>query len=176
MNRCLKRVVPLIVALAATGAWGEQGQNDAGTLSAERNSDLSTNQPPIVVAPSTTYLRSPGTGVLINPPVVAAVPGRITLFEYPNFGGPGVTVDSSNAVAQNLDWANFDNPLHRAESARVESGTWRICSAPSFQGTCRVVGPGDYAYLGINIASLEPVLSPQLGTVTTPQVVIVPGS
>ena len=176
MNRCLKRVAPLLVALAATGAWGEQGQNDTGTPPSMdlRSSARSTNQSS-VVAPSTTYLRS-SDGVLINPAAIAVVPGRITLFEYPNFGGPGVTVDSSNAIAQNFDWANFNNPLHRAESARVESGTWRICSAPSFQGTCRVVGPGDYAYLGIDIASAEPVLSPQLGTVSTPQIVIVPGS
>jgi hypothetical protein len=88
-----------------------------------------------------------------------------------------VTVDSSNAVAQNLDWAGFNNPLHRAESAKVESGTWRICSEPAFQGTCRVIGPGDYASLDLptGIASAEPVLSPQLGSVQSQQIVIVPG-
>jgi len=99
-----------------------------------------------------------------NPPSTALSPGKITLYEYPNFAGPRVTIDSG--MARNLDWANFNNPLHRAQSAKVESGTWKICSDPAFQGQCQVVGPGEYASLSSGltpgIASAEPVLNPQL--------------
>lgn len=137
MNRCLKSVVPLVVALAATAAWANQSEG--------------ANAPAVADTQSS-----------------ALSPGRITLYEYPNFAGPQVTIESG--MAQNLDWANFNNPLHRAESARVESGTWKICSDRAFQGECRVVGPGDYATLSgalaSGIASAEPVVRPQLGALT----------
>jgi Beta/Gamma crystallin len=139
MNRCLKPVVPLIVALVAASAWANQDESAAAAVVADSQS-------------------------------TALSPGRITLYEYPNFAGPRVIIDSG--MARNLDWANFNNPLHRAESARVESGSWRICSDAAFQGSCQVVGPGDYATLsgGLSggIASAEPVLRPQLGAVTPP--------
>lgn len=137
MNQCLKPVVPLVLALAATAAWANQSEGVNGPVVADSQSS-------------------------------ALSPGRITLYEYPNFAGPRVTIESS--MAQSLDWANFNNPLHRAESARVESGTWKICPDRAFQGECRVVGPGDYATLSgalaSGIASAEPVLSPQLGALT----------
>ena len=161
MNRCLKRFVPLIVALAATGAWANEAEN-------------ATTAPPATGSQAMTPAATDNSHSTTQSSTL--VPGRITLYEYPNLAGPRVTVDSSNAIAQNLDWASFNNPLHRAESARVESGTWRICSEPSFQGTCRVIGPGDYASLDLpmGIASAEPVLSPQLGSAQSQQLVIVP--
>lgn len=163
MNRCLKRVVPLIVALAATGAWANEAENATNAADA-------TGSQAMTPAPDSSHSTTQSTAGL--------VPGRITLYEYPNMAGPRVTVDSSNAIAQNLDWASFNNALHRAESARVESGTWRVCSEPQFQGTCRTIGPGDYAYLEMpeGIASAEPVLRPQLSSLESQQVVIVPDS
>jgi hypothetical protein len=163
MNRCLKRVVPLIIALAATGAWANEAENATNAANATGSQAMTPGSTDY--SPSTTQSST-------------LVPGRITLYEYPNLAGPRVTVDSSNAVAQNLDWAAFNNSLHRAESARVESGTWRVCSLPQFQGTCRTIGPGDYAYLDMpeGIASAEPVLSPQLGSLQSEQIVIVPDS
>lgn len=137
MKRCLRPVVPLMLALAATTAWANQSESSNTPVTADSQS-------------------------------TALSPGRIVLYEYPNFAGPQVTIESG--MAQNLDWANFNNPMHRAESARVESGTWKICSDRAFQGECRVVGPGDYATLSgalaSGIASAEPVLKPQLGALT----------
>ncbi len=78
MNRCLKGVVPLVVALAATAAWANQSE--------------SANAPAVADTQSS-----------------ALSPGRITLYEYPNFAGPQVTIESG--MAQSLDWANFNNPL-----------------------------------------------------------------
>jgi len=160
MNRCLKTVVPLIVALAATGAWANEAENATNAANATGSQAMTPG------APSYANSTTQSTATL--------VPGRITLYEYPNLAGPRVTVDSSNAIAQSLDWASFNNALHRAESARVESGTWRVCSEPQFQGTCRTIGPGDYAYLDMpeGIASAEPVLSPQLGSLESQQIVI----
>jgi hypothetical protein len=140
MNLCLQRAVraaPLVLMLAAAGALANQ---NSGTSSA-------------------TMDTTPDTGL------TALGPGRIVLYEYPNFGGAKVTIDSG--IARDLDWTNFSNSSHHATSAKVESGTWKVCSQAAFQGECRVIGPGEYPALGASlltgIASAEPVVRPELG-------------
>src|SRR5262245_11546892 len=141
MNLCLKRIAPLVIALAATGVFANQGESDAAPNNAKTQPTVG-NQPAVGNA------------------------GRIALYEYPNFAGPRVTID--NGMARNLDWANFNNPLHSAASVKVDSGNWKVCSQPAFQGDCRVIGPGEYPQISATgIASAEPVLSPQLGLATT---------
>jgi hypothetical protein len=104
-------------------------------------------------------------GVPPDTGLTAFGPGRIVLYEYPNFGGARVTIDSG--VARDLDWTNFSNASHHATSIKVESGTWKVCSQAAFQGECRVLGPGEYPALGgslmTGIASAEPVVRPELG-------------
>jgi hypothetical protein len=81
------------------------------------------------------------------PAVVSAplVSGRALLYEEPNFGGAWVAFDRGEA--NDLDWAHFANPLHRATSIRVEAGTFMFCTDMTFQGECRVLGPGEYPQL-----------------------------
>ena len=86
--------------------------------------------------------------VIAVPPVVTAAPsptGRMVLYEYPNFGGARATI--GRGQAKDLDWTNFAYG-HRAMSIRVESGTWMLCSEMSFQGECRILGPGESAIVG----------------------------
>jgi len=105
--------------------------------------------------------------VFINPPPIAVAPptGRVILYEDPNFGGAWAAVD--RGVANDLDWAHFTNPAHRAASLRVESGTWQFCTDLAFQGQCRVLGPGDYPYMpgGLTegISSARQVWYPEYG-------------
>jgi hypothetical protein len=97
-------------------------------------------------------------------PVVAAVPaGRAVLYEYPNFGGGRLVVESG--PAPDLDWARFKNP---AASLRIESGSWLVCSDLGYQGECQVLDPGDYPVLtgslGNGIASARQVWRPAYGS------------
>ena len=159
MKACMKSLVPMLVALGATGAFANQGTGAAAT------SDNAESQP--TQSPYT----QPGHAQSSQPSALPSQPsalnaGRITLFEYPNFSGPRVTID--NGMARNLDWANFNNPLHHAASVKVEGGSWKVCSQPAFQGDCRVIGPGEYPQISMTgIASAEPVVQPQLGMATT---------
>ena len=68
--------------------------------------------------------------------------GRVVLFELPNFGGQSVVIDRS--AISDLQWVGFND---RAASIRVESGTWMFCTDAGFQGECRTLGPGEYAWL-----------------------------
>ena len=104
-------------------------------------------------------------------PSVATYPmGRAYLYEDPNFAGAWVAVD--RGIANDLDWAHFSNPTHRATSVRVESGNWLFCSDMAFQGECRVLGPGEYpdvvalGPLPNGIRSARQVTSPEVGSVT----------
>jgi Beta/Gamma crystallin len=109
-------------------------------------------------------LERSATVVIESPPVIVAVSptwtGRAVLYEYPNFGGARATIDRGQA--KDLDWANFSYG-HRAASVRVESGTWMFCSEMTFQGECRIFGPGVYAQLSgplvTGIASAQQVRS-----------------
>ena len=122
---------------------------------------------PVTIAPSPSY-------VVVEPPVYSSstvVPltvARAYLYDHPNFAGQWVTMDRGEA--NDLDWAHFNNPLHRATSARVESGNWLFCTDMAFQGNCRIFGPGNYPNLGIDmapgIASARPVAVPTYGAAT----------
>jgi hypothetical protein len=85
--------------------------------------------------------------VATTPETVANVPnfppGRAVLYEFPNYAGRSATVEYGRAP--DLDWAHFKQP---AESLRVDSGTWLVCSEIGYQGDCRVLGPGNYPHLG----------------------------
>ena len=115
---------------------------------AARAQPVVVNPPPVVVNPPVTVAADTRPLYVTPSPVVSAVPppiGRAILYEDPNFAGAWVAVDRGEA--NDLDWAHFTNPAHRAASIRVESGTWQFCSDLAFQGQCRVLGPGDYPYM-----------------------------
>src|SRR6516165_1307072 len=88
------------------------------------------------------------------PPPVAAAPAppggagnpRIVLYDEPNFGGNAYPVDST--ALHNLDGTGFND---RTASIRVLHGWWMFCSDAEFAGECRTFGPGDYAYLPIEL-------------------------
>jgi hypothetical protein len=153
MNSSVKSFFPLVVALAATSVFANQG---AGAAATSDNAESQPTQSPYTQPSQQTQPSQPS----------ALNSGRITLFEYPNFSGPRVTID--NGMARNLDWASFNNPLHAAASVKVESGNWKVCSQPALQGDCRVIGPGEYPQISLTgIASAEPVVLPLLGMATT---------
>jgi hypothetical protein len=126
--------------------------------------------------PRTVYVEPPRTAYVeptpyARQPAVATFPiGRAYLYEDPNFSGAWVAVD--RGIANDLDWAHFVNPTHRAASVRVESGNWLFCSDMAFQGECRVLGPGEYpdvvalGPLANGIRSARQVSSPEVGSVT----------
>jgi len=99
---------------------------------------------------------------IVEPPLVT---GRAVLFEDPNFGGARAVFD--RGVANDMDWAHFTNPTHRATSMRIESGTFVVCTDIAFQGECRVLGPGAYPQLPgplvTGIASARQVWAPEYG-------------
>jgi hypothetical protein len=119
---------------------------------------VATTQP-IVVNPPPVYVNPPRSAVVATVP---AVTGRAYLYEDPNFGGAWVAVD--RGLANDMDWANFTNPTHRASSVRVESGNWLFCTDMAFRGDFRVLGPGEYPMLTGGIASARQVWSPEYGS------------
>ena len=125
--------------------------------------------------PRTAYVEPPRTAYVDPPPVYSRQPavatypmGRAYLYEDPNFAGAWVAVD--RGIANDLDWAHFTNPTHRAASVRIESGNWLFCSDMAFQGECRVLGPGEYpdvvalGPLPNGIRSARQVSSPEVGS------------
>jgi hypothetical protein len=113
--------------------------------------EIGYSQPvPVTVAPS--------------PPVVVAEPPPypFTRASRAHDGRPRLLVRESElwrrwvtmdrGEANDLDWAHFQNPTHRATSVRVESGNWLFCTDMAFQGSCRIFGPGEYANLGGDMA------------------------
>ena len=112
---------------------------------------------PVAIAPQPYPNRVPS---VVNPPLVT---GRALLYEEPNFGGAWVAFDRGEA--NDLDWAHFTNPRHRAASIRVEAGTFLFCTDMAFQGECLVLGPGEYAQLPgplvTGISSARPVGYPE---------------
>jgi hypothetical protein len=68
--------------------------------------------------------------------------GRIALYDRPNFGGRGVSLEG--------DTLNFD-PLginDRAASAIVYEGTWQLCQHADYAGYCVTLEPGRHPDLG----------------------------
>ena len=143
-----KWIIPVVFAVAATSAY-------AGDVTPPFQTQDYLDRS-IARAPADSVNVAPGSDF---------GPGRIVLFENPNFSGARVTLDRS--IMPDLDWANFANAGHRATSSRVEAGTWRVCTEMSFQGECRIIGPGGYPYLSgtmyTGIASAEQVRRPELG-------------
>jgi len=122
---------------------------------------MNPQAPVVTVNPPPVYVNPPRTAVVTTAP---GPTGRAYLYEDPNFGGTWVAVD--RGIANDLDWANFDNPEHRAASVRVESGNWLFCNDMAFRGDCRVLGPGEYSQpLMGGIASARQVWSPEFGSV-----------
>jgi hypothetical protein len=123
---------------------------------------------PVTVAPSPPVVITEPPPVYSRPQVVPMTVARAYLYEDPNFAGAWVTMDRGEA--NDLDWAHFQNPAHRATSVRVEAGNWLFCTDMAFQGNCRIFGPGEYANLGGDmapgIASARPVATPQYGAAT----------
>lgn len=100
---------------------------------------------------------------VVRPPLVT---GRAILYEDPNFGGARAALDRGEA--NDMDWAHFTNPAHRATSIRVESGTFLVCTDLAFQGECRVLGPGEYPQLPgplvSGISSARQIWAPEYGS------------
>jgi hypothetical protein len=123
---------------------------------------LVVNPPPIVVNPRVETATIPAPVVRSS---TVSTTGRAYLYEDPNFGGAWVAMDRGEA--NDLDWAHFSNPMHRATSVRIESGTWLFCTDMAFQGDCRVLGPGEYPQLGgalrTGISSARQVWYPEYG-------------
>jgi hypothetical protein len=126
---------------------------------------------PVTVAPSpsTVVVSPPAYSYSYPYPTVAPLTvARAYLYEDLNFGGARAMIDRGEA--NDLDWAHFQNPMHRASSVRVESGNWLFCTDMAFQGSCRIFGPGEYPNLGLEmapgIASARPVATPEYGAVT----------
>lgn len=123
---------------------------------------------PVTIAPSPPVVVAEPPPVYSRTPIVPMTFARAYLYEDPNFAGAWVTMDRGEA--NDLDWAHFQNPTHRATSVRVESGNWLFCTDMAFQGTCRIFGPGEYANLSGDmapgIASARPVARPQYGAAT----------
>lgn len=67
--------------------------------------------------------------------------------------------------------AHRRNYGHRAASVRVESGTWMFCPEMTFQGECRIFGPGAYPQLSgplaTGIASAQQVRRVEYGALNT---------
>jgi len=132
------------------------------------NPPIVNSTQPLVINPP-VYVNPPVQTAMVPPPVVRATTvatlGRAYLYEDPNFGGAWVAVD--RGVANDLDWAHFTNPNHRATSVRVESGNWLFCTDMAFRGECRVLGPGEYPQLGgaltTGIVSARQVSYPEYG-------------
>jgi hypothetical protein len=68
--------------------------------------------------------------------------GRMALYDQPNFGGRGVTLESDT---QNFGPIGIND---RAMSAIVYEGTWQVCEHADFSGTCITLAPGRYGDLG----------------------------
>lgn len=63
------------------------------------------------------------------------------------FTGPGLTGTSKRVGRDIRDLVEigFND---RAQSARIEGGTWELCGNANYGGTCRLYGPGGHADLG----------------------------
>lgn len=83
----------------------------------------------------------PVAAVPTAPPPPAAS-GRVVLYEYPNFRGQSFAIDRSDLP--NLNRMGFSD---RAASVKIDSGYWMFCTDSRFQGNCRTMGPGEYAWL-----------------------------
>jgi len=94
-------------------------------------------------------------GRIYSAELVSAAPGpvgivvptpsepRVVLYDLPDFAGQSLVIERRDMP--NLAWMSF---MDRAESMRVEGGTWLMCTDVRFGGSCRTFGPGAYPRLG----------------------------
>jgi hypothetical protein len=158
------------------GRYPSLGVSLNGRIASVREVAFATPPRTVYVDPPRSVYVDPPRTAYVEPPVYSrstAAPypmGRAYLYEDPNFSGAWVAVD--RGIANDLDWAHFTNPTHRATSVRVESGNWLFCTDMAFQGQCRVFGPGDYRDLTVfgplaeGIRSARQISSPEYGSVT----------
>ena len=93
------------------------------------------------IAPPQAY--SPPAPAYVPPPGYANARSgpRAILYDAHDFGGGSVMVEYD---APNFDPLGFND---RAQSIRVESGTWVFCSDAGYRGDCMTFAPGDYPNL-----------------------------
>jgi hypothetical protein len=80
--------------------------------------------------------------------------GSLVMFDAPGMTGRSFNV---NGPIPNLDGSGFND---RAQSAIINSGTWQFCADADFQGSCEVLGPGQWSNLGGvtgRVSSLRPM-------------------
>jgi hypothetical protein len=82
--------------------------------------------------------------VSLAPP--SAITGQVVLYELPNFGGQSVVID--RVAISDLQRVGFND---RASSIVIQSGIWTFCTDLSFRGDCRTLGPGQYAWLPLDV-------------------------
>jgi hypothetical protein len=75
-----------------------------------------------------------------------AITGQVVLYELPNFGGQSVVID--RVAIPDLQRVGFND---RASSIVIQSGIWTFCTDLSFRGDCRTLGPGQYAWLPLDV-------------------------
>lgn len=95
--------------------------------------DRAVAAPQAYVPPSPAYAPPPGASARSAP--------RAILYDDHDFGGGSVVVEYD---APNFDPMGFND---RAQSIRVESGTWVFCSDAGYRGDCMTFAPGDYPNL-----------------------------
>jgi hypothetical protein len=75
------------------------------------------------------------------PPMPPRGGARAVLFDQHGLGGGSVVLESD---APNFDPLGFND---RAQSVRIDSGTWVFCSDAGYRGDCFTFQPGDYPNL-----------------------------
>jgi Beta/Gamma crystallin len=96
--------------------------------------DRAVAPPQAYVPPSPAHVPPPGYANARTGP-------RAVLYDTRDFGGGSVMVEYD---APNFDPMGFND---RAQSIRVESGTWVFCSDAGYRGDCMTFAPGDYPNL-----------------------------
>lgn len=78
---------------------------------------------------------------------LSANAGEIIFYEFEGFGGPQANLRS---ITTNFDAIGFND---RANSVRVRSGTWLVCTDAEFRGTCATFARGEYRSLDARFAN-----------------------
>lgn len=105
-----------------------------GALSAE----VSSLRP----ADSVAYTAPAPAPVPVYTPAPAYEPPRVVLYDGQNFRGRATAIGED--LIADFRGRGVDEG---ASSARVEGGTWLLCSDANFQGNCWTFGPGEYPVL-----------------------------
>ena len=78
---------------------------------------------------------------------LSANAGEIIFYEFEGFGGAQANLRS---ITTNFEAVGFND---RANSVRVRSGTWLLCTDAEFRGTCATFAPGEYRGLDARFAN-----------------------